>query len=191
MGVLDDLVPFFRFAQFVGLFPFKIKKNSLNGRFEGFHFSYCKFATFWFCLVLVLQIAPLIIGFWMFPEIQRNFNLFKLPLIFIIPAYFFNLTVHYAMIAIIRCTTLRHHQLNLAFKYLTSDTFKELKELENGYRSTIKKRTLIGISLILITVSEFLNFLSIEWKKNYPNYFFPLAVSAFHACNAVSVLRNC
>ena len=40
MGVLNDLVPFVRFAQFVGLFPLDIKKNSLNGRFEGFSSSW-------------------------------------------------------------------------------------------------------------------------------------------------------
>ena len=152
MCVLNDLVPFFRFAQFVGLFPFKIKKNSLNGRFEGFHFSYCKFATFWFCLVLVLQIAPLIIGFWMFPEIQRNFISSKLPLIFTAPI-FINLAVHYSMIFIIRSATLRYHQLNLAFKYLTCDALRELEDMVTaGYKNAITKKTRIGICLILITV---------------------------------------
>ena len=157
MCVLNDLVPFFRFAQFVGLFPFNIKKNSLNGQFERFDFSWRHLITFWFCLVLVVQVAPLIIGFWMFPEIQRNFISSKLPLIFTAPI-FINLAVHYSMIAIIRSATLRYHQLNLAFKYLTCDSLRELEDMATArYKNAITKKTLIGISLILVTVHEFLN----------------------------------
>ena len=157
MGVLDDLVPFVRFAQFVGLFPFKIKRNSLSGRFDGFKFSCSHLITFWYVLVLVVQVAPLIKhAMPMLPQdnLNGNFNSSsKLPAIFNLPIYT-HLSVHYAMIVIIRSATLRYRQLNLVFNYLNSDTLRELEGLENGCRNTIKKRSLIGISLILMTVCK-------------------------------------
>ena len=62
------------------------------------------------------------------------------------------------MIAIIRSATLRYHQLNLAFKYLTCDSLRELEDMATArYKNAITKKTLIGSSLILITAHEFLN----------------------------------
>ena len=66
---------------------------------------------------------------------------------------FRNLVTHYGMILIIRSATLRYHQLNLAFKYLTCDALRELEDMVTaGYKNAITKKTRIGICLILITV---------------------------------------
>ena len=152
MCVLNDLVPFVRFAQFVGLFPFDIKKNSLNGRIERFSFSWRHLITYWFVLVLVFQIVPLVIGVWVHNDLQREFNTFQLPLIFTIPIYT-TIVVHYVMVAVSRSATLRHHQLNLIVKYLNSDAIRELEDMTTaGYKNVIKRKTSVGVCLILITV---------------------------------------
>lgn len=144
--VWDDLVPFLRFAQFVGFFPFRIQKN-------GFHFSWRRLSFVWFVLVLLFQVAPLAKIITDHQDVKsKEFSASKLPLIFKLPM-FRNLVTHYGMILIIRSATLRYHQLNLAFKYLTCDALRELEDMVTaGYKNAITKKTRIGICLILITV---------------------------------------
>ena len=159
--MLDDLVPFVRFGQLVGLFPYNIKTNPLNARLsKRLNFSWRHPLAFWFVLVLTFQVAPIFAGLKFYINMPNEFKSLKLSLIFTIPL-FVSIAVHYVTIVVSRAVTLRYHHLALVTSFPNnSDTIRELEEFETtSHTNTVKKRTYIGIFSILTTVQNVESFI--------------------------------
>jgi hypothetical protein len=168
--MLNDLVPFVRFGQFVGLFPYSIESNLLNDKPQWFRFSIRHPVTFYFVLVLIFQIAPLFVSSRVYGNLTNDLKSSRVSLVFTIPL-FVSLAVHYVTIAVSRRVTLRYHQLALAINFLNNEAIRDLERLRatNGCTNTLKKRAFIGIFFILTTVK-----LSQSFIENVINLFGPV-----------------
>ena len=161
MGFFEQLGPFVRFGQFVGLFPYRID-TSISGRFKRFVFSWFHIITGWFIVSICLQIVPTLVTwayvFWQDQEFAKVSNLNSQPqTIFVI--FGLSIIVQYIKIVVVRVVSLRYNLLGAATNYLNTHVIKELEDLhdsiypENNY-GTIKKRTIMGIVLILMKVGN-------------------------------------
>ncbi|KAK4018997.1 hypothetical protein OUZ56_001032 [Daphnia magna] len=61
MSVFEQLQPFVSLCQACGLIPYAMKRNSTSGKFERFTFSVRNVSTWWFLLLLVLQISIVLV----------------------------------------------------------------------------------------------------------------------------------
>ncbi|KAI9565953.1 hypothetical protein GHT06_009751 [Daphnia sinensis] len=61
MSVFDQLQPFVSLCQACGLIPYSTKRNSATFKFERFTFSIGNVSTWWFLLVLALQISIVVV----------------------------------------------------------------------------------------------------------------------------------
>ena len=163
--MLNDLVPFVRFGQFVGLFPYTIRINPLNKKLERFRFSWCHPMTFYFSLVLIFQIAPIFVSSRVYEKLINDLKSSTVSLVFTIPL-FVSLAVHYVTMVVSRRIALRYHHLGLAIKFINSDTIRELEELETNFcTNTVKRRTFIGICFILTTVKKIIIYKNFDFFK--------------------------
>ena len=155
MGVLEQLGPFVYFGQLTGLLPYRIKFNPFTGRFKDFTFSWCDRITFWFVLNIGFQFLPLVVLVWLFMVAQlyesSTFTNLPLPLILLYGIIVVN---HYLMIILSRIIMFRFKKLSIAINSLIDDTVRYLEELESlpHCQNSTKKRTIVGILLILASV---------------------------------------
>jgi hypothetical protein len=164
MGVLEKLVPFVHFGQFVGLFPYRIKTNPFTGRFKCFIFSSCHKVTFWFVLSIGLQFLPFIISALLSKNVLNDFNILD-DMPFTLKAVYGMIVIdHYLMIIVSRIITLRYKQLRLATDSIIVDVVRSLEELESlsHCQNTAKRRIFIGISFIISNVKMYFKVFSIS-----------------------------
>ena len=157
MGLFEQLGPFFLFSQMVGLLPYRIRKNTLTGRFDTFTFNWFNKTTVYFILATSFQFFAPLTAYIMFQdEMYQQFNDNHLPVMFSILSRFASV-VHYFVIILNRTITLRCYKLRSAVTYITNDVIRDLELFESipGNRNTIKRRTFIGLFLILSMVTRF------------------------------------
>lgn len=157
MGLFENYGWFVYFGQFTGFIPYRMKSDPSNSKI--FFSSLCHPLTWWFTFSFVLKMISLVATILMF-KFTDEFSriIYTLPTTILVLLSLSNIA-HYTMLIISHGTMLRYSQLRSA---IVSITAKPIAELENrikdfpGYQNiTIKKRTLIGIFLILTSVNNF------------------------------------
>ena len=155
MDLLEQLNPFVRFSQIIGFIPFRIETN--NHLKKKFTFSWCHLMTFWFILTLVFQLSPTIGTVFLhnYQVSVTNNSARKVPFTFTI-VFVITLAFHVSMIFVSRLIVLRYYdELRSVITSLTTGSIKTLARLEGrltGSKNILRKRTFIGIFLILLTV---------------------------------------
>lgn len=154
MEVFEQLGPFVRFGQFLALFPFQIKTYPSSGQFERFNFSWYHPITCWFVLMISYQIIPPLLAslnLYVDPEIQSN--MLKLPISIDI-LFKMSGVFHYLSLTVARIVTLRYQRVYVAIESMISPVVNEL-HCESTPQCTIKKRSVIGIIIIISSVHKF------------------------------------
>ena len=154
MGVLEKLVPFVHFGQFVGLLPYRIKTNPFTGRFKGLFFSWCHKVTLWFALSFVLQFLLLIVQVVLSQDVLTDLNILNNMPFTLTAVYGLTTINHYLMMVVSRLITLRYKQFRVATDSIIVDVVRSLEELESlpNCRNSAKSRTFVGILFIFILV---------------------------------------
>ena len=152
MTIIEDLGPFVRFGNFIGLFPYRLEADPSRLGMKRFVFSWCHLLTFWCIFLLIFEIG-LIIFLTQFNNAQliQHISHTSSVVSLITSMAAKNQIV---MILIVRAMTFRYHRLQSAVKSLIILGFTALEETEEllSCRNTFKKRALIGISLIIASV---------------------------------------
>ena len=154
MEIFEQLDPFVRFGQIIGLFPYQTKNDPLNKKFQKFIFSLRHPSFVWFLFIFVIKFLPLVSIIRMNNHIiNRNMSNIPFTVTSLFALYYIT---HYTMV-IFSCTTiLRYHKLSSATNSLRADLVSNMETLQsNSDKNTIKQRTFIGIFLILLAVGYF------------------------------------
>ena len=60
MTIIEDLGPFVRFGNFIGLFPYRLEADPSRLGMKRFVFSWCHLLTFWCIFLLIFEIGLII-----------------------------------------------------------------------------------------------------------------------------------
>jgi hypothetical protein len=163
MGFFEQLGPFMRLCQCVGLFPYRVETSS--GRFKRFVFSWFHIVTGWFIASICLQILPTLISWgyiFLQDQVYANVSNNNEPKTIVV-IFGASVTLQYLKVVVVRVISLRYNLLNTATSYLNTHVIKELEDVHNTFYSekgygTIYKRTIVGIILIFIKVRHHMFF---------------------------------
>ena len=154
MGVIEQLVPFIRFGQLIGILPYSVEIDSMTKKCKNVTFFWCHSITFWCIFVFVLQmLGYLMPTFMALPNMQNEFNSYKMSKTFIIITGILQMNSVF-MIFVDRAITFRYRKLQSVIHLITHPAFRALEEMETfpNCKKRIRRRTLIGIFLIVTLV---------------------------------------
>lgn len=157
MGVLEEIRPFVHIGQFLGLFPYHIEWNTPNNKFTSFAFLWCHPATISFILALVFQLLlPSMALVLLMNSLQQQPEFIQSS----VPKYITALAgigavFYYLMMFIGRGVTLRYSYLRLAVNSITEPVIKEMEDLNCHRQNSIRKRTFVGVTIIVISVKKY------------------------------------
>ena len=156
MGVFEELGPFVRFGQCIGQFPYRIETDSTRV----FNFSLCQPVTFRCILVSVATGVMVFFRLLSYSDLEQELESSKMSAVF---SYITRISLinFCVMFIIVRIITYRYERLKLIVKSLSSHNIRALEEWEHvlpNSKTTLRKRTVIGISFILAMVFNFLLF---------------------------------
>ena len=168
MRFLRNFSLLFRFGRIAGLFPDRIQLDP-NGQFQRFVFSWCHPITIWCIFSFVLQFGSLYVTIrFLATEIHLP-NMAAFPKI-VTSVLVTTAVTHYAMILVSRVVTLRYHQLRSIINSIDYEVVRNLEDFNDQNSShcqnETRKRTIIGIVLILLTVGINFN-VAIIHSENY------------------------
>ena len=159
MGFFEQYGWFVNFGQFTGFIPYRMQSDP-SSSCKKFVFSWCHPLTWWFTLSFAMKMISLVATILMFQFVEEFSRIIlTLPKAIIALLCIANVT-HYAMLIISHGTMLRCRKLRSAVASITAKPIKELEDRITDfptYINTLKKRTLIGIFLILTSVNKFRN----------------------------------
>ena len=159
MRFLEHFCLLFRFGRIAGLFPYRIQLDP-NGRFQRFVFSWCHPITIWCIFSFFFQFGPMYLTIkFLITQIQQP-NTTAFPKL-VTTVLVTSAGMHYAMILVSRVVTLCYHQLRSIINSMDCEYVRELEDFNDQnsshFQHETRKRTIIGIALILLTVSINLN----------------------------------
>ncbi|KAI9565954.1 hypothetical protein GHT06_009752 [Daphnia sinensis] len=151
MSVFDQLQPFVSLCQACGLIPYTTKHNSVTGKFERFTFSIGNFSTWWFLLVLVLQISIVVLIGQLNEELQgavlstdRNIPTTMIVLTGV------SSTAFLAQLVSSRWIVLKYRRLGNAVEAVQKAESLFGEKFIAEHQSSIKTRFLAGFAVIVI-----------------------------------------
>jgi hypothetical protein len=146
----NRLEPFLRFGQFAGLFPYQIELiKSLNGQYKRFTFTCIHPLTAWFIVSFILQFFPCMVSVMLLNYIRDTMILLPKSIILV---YGVGTIVHYLTVLVSRGVTLRYHQLSSLMRSTIVVRGLEIFESFPHCQNSFRKRTFIGIFIILTSV---------------------------------------
>ena len=154
MSSFERLRPFVSFCQGSGFIPYVIEYDQKTQQFLKFSFSWKNLTTWWFILMLILQVTlPLVTGLLLSSEVIGKVNSDNNTPVTI--SILLNMTVmcYIVHIVISRWIILRHYlQLqNLVESALQVEMFLK-RTNHRSYRSCFLRRFILGFILIVFSV---------------------------------------
>ncbi|KAI9565924.1 hypothetical protein GHT06_009722 [Daphnia sinensis] len=152
MSVFDQLRPFVSLCQACGMFPYTIEENLTTKKFVKFSFSFRNTITWWFSMIISLQVAVTVVV--VYSSMQQIGNLtsdqnmpITVPILFVV-----NWPCFLMQMFTTRWIVFHHRRLRNVI-----DTVQEVErlfgeEFITTHKSSITKRFIIGFILI-ITIS--------------------------------------
>lgn len=152
MSVFEKLGPFISLCQACGMIPYTIKGNSDTNKFEKFTFSFKHFNTWWFILILVLQLSLLGAAPLFYRELFDELSADRtMPITFTILTG----TVSFSYLAqflTCRWIMLRHRPLRTAVEAVQEVERLFGEKFIAQHQSSLVKRIVVGSTLVVTTV---------------------------------------
>ena len=160
MSVFEQLRPFVSLCQACGMIPYTIEDNLITNKFSRFTFSFRNFTTWWFFLVLVMEI--IVMAMVEYFTVSQSFDLLRaqnVPNTVTILLLVTGIS-YLVQIFLSRWIVLYHHQLRKAIEAIqeVEKLFGE-KFINAQNKNSITKRFVIGFILVVTLVGwkDFLN----------------------------------
>ena len=157
MSIFGELRPFFSLCQACGMIPYTMEYDSTTKQFKNFTFSWKSRATLWFIPMFILQILVPLAMSQLSKDIVADEIIDKqIP---ITVSILTGTTILFQMMELVlsRYIALRHYRRlkNIVTFGLKIERLLTLKR-DLPSKCSLTKRFIIGFSLILVLVSEFI-----------------------------------
>ena len=157
MSIFEKLRPFVSFCQACGMIPFTIEQNSITNKFTRFTFSFRRFTTWWFFLVLAMEtLLMVVMGYFVF----QTFYLLKgqnLPVTVIILLLVMGIS-YGIQIILSRWIILHYRQLRNAVEAIQEVEKLFGEKFISQHKSSVTTRFIIGFVLVVISVGYLKNY---------------------------------
>ena len=146
----NRLQPFLRFGQFAGLFPYQIESiKTLNGLYKRFAFTCIHPLTAWFIISFIFQFLPCMVSITLLNSAKKTNLVLPKSIILV---YGVGTMIHYLTILVSRGVTLRYNQLRSFMRSIFVAQELEIFESFPHCQNSFRKRTFIGIFIIITSV---------------------------------------
>ncbi len=154
MSVFEQLHPFVSLFQACGMIPYTMERNLTTKKFAKFTFSFKHRTTWWFVLILILQVLCIVALGCTSDDVGENLSTDKTMPVTVLILFSVTNMSRLAEILLSRCIVLRFRRLRNAVEAVQEvERLFGDKYLAQHSKSFIKERFIIGFILVNLPVS--------------------------------------